>query len=700
MAGAEFAELEDLDAVRLTWNVWPHSRLEAAKCVVPFAALYTPARALPALQSVEYDPVPCKACGGVLNPYAAVDFASKLWTCPFCTARNHFPPHYAGASEAAVPAELFPQCSTLEYAPPRPGALSPPAYVFVLDTSVPEDELAACKTAVAQALTLVPEYALVGLVTFGTHVQVHELGSAECPKAYVFRGGKEYTPAAVQAQLGLGGGAGARGPPGAPPGAPGAPGGAAGAAGRRGNRFVLPLSEVEFALTQALEELPRDAFPAPPGSRPPRATGAALAVAAALMAGVLPPGGAAARALLFVGGPCTEGAGKVVDKELAEPIRSHKDLAKGAAPHFARARKHYDALAAALVAAGHALDVYACSLDQVGLAEMKTAVESTGGLAVQADSFANPAFRDSLRRAFSPPEAGGLGLHSNATLEVHCSRDIRVSGALGPAAALERKSPLASDAPVGLGGTTAWKLCSLGPSTTLAVVFDIVAPHAPDGGGAGGQQFFLQFVTRYLHADGRPRVRVTTLTRRWVDGANLADLVQGFDQEAAAVLVARLACHKMETEEDFDATRWLDRSLIRLAGRFGDYRRDDAESFSLRPQLAYLPQFLFHFRRSQFVQVFGNSPDETAYAQMALNREAAGEAMLMLQPTLVAYALGAPGPEPVLLDVTSVAPDRVLLLDAYFYVSCGGWLGGSGSGGYCLECRSPSPACNLLLFIF
>ncbi len=39
----------------------------------------------------------------------------------------------------------------------------------------------------------------------------------------------------------------------------------------------------------------------------------------------------------------------------------------------------------------------------------------------------------------------------------------------------------------------------------------------------------------------------------------------GFDQEAAAVVVARLATFKMETEEDFDATRWIDRTLIRHA---------------------------------------------------------------------------------------------------------------------------------------
>lgn len=77
----------------------------------------------------------------------------------------------------------------------------------------------------------------------------------------------------------------------------------------------------------------------------------------------------------------------------------------------------------------------------------------------------------------------------------------------------------------------------------------------------------------------------------------------GFDQEAAAVVTARLASHKMETEEDFDATRWLDRTLIRLTSRFGDYRKDDPDSFQLAPQMSFFPQFMFNLRRSQFVQV-------------------------------------------------------------------------------------------------
>ena len=696
---ADFAELEEADGVRLTWNVWPSTRIEAAKCVVPFAALYSPVKPLgPNAPVVAYDPVRCKGCGGVLNPYAAVDFQSRLWTCALCHARNAFPAHYAGISDQNLPAELFPTATTIEYQTAPSAPVSPPAYVFVLDAACAGDELAAARRALGAALDALPDYSRVGLVTFGTHVQVHELGFSELAKSYVFQGAREYSPSAVASQLGLGGGP----PPGMTRGGPGAAPEAASQHRSGGARFIVPLSECEFTLNNALDELSRDAFAPAPDCRPARCTGTALTVAAALAAAALPPGSCAARILLLVGGPSTDGAGAVVGRPLAEPIRSHKDLAKDAAPHFPAACKHYAALAASLAAAGHALDVYACSLDQVGLAEMKPAVERTGGLLVQADTFANPVFRESLKRALgggggdaaagaastsgggaelAPPEP--LGVASNGILEVVASRDVRVAGLLGPASPLPpppggRKNPALAESSVGLGGTTAWKLPGLDARSTVAVYFEAGSAAAangaaggPGGPGAAGPQLYIQFVTRYLHATGAPRTRVTTLTRRWVDGA--ADggaLVAGFDQEAAAVAVARLATFKMETEEDFDATRWLDRTLIRLCSRFGEYRRDDPASFGLQPGLAFFPQFLFNLRRSPFVQVFGASPDETAAARLALCRERVADAMVMIQPTLLAYSLteGPSRPEPVLLDVASIAPDRILLLDAFFYV--------------------------------
>ena len=49
-------------------------------------------------------------------------------------------------------------------------------------------------------------------------------------------------------------------------------------------RFILPVSECEFALQTILDELEPDPFPREPGTRPFRATGVAIAVAQGLVA--------------------------------------------------------------------------------------------------------------------------------------------------------------------------------------------------------------------------------------------------------------------------------------------------------------------------------------------------------------------------------------------------------------------------------
>lgn len=38
---------EDRDGVRMSWNVWPSSRLEATRLVVNLACLYTPLKEKP-----------------------------------------------------------------------------------------------------------------------------------------------------------------------------------------------------------------------------------------------------------------------------------------------------------------------------------------------------------------------------------------------------------------------------------------------------------------------------------------------------------------------------------------------------------------------------------------------------------------------------------------------------------------------------
>ena len=42
------------------------------------------------------------------------------------------------------------------------------------------------------------------------------------------------------------------------------------------------------------------------------------------------------------------------------------------------------------------------------------------------------------------------------------------------------------------------------------------------------------------------------------------------------------------------------------------------------------------------MQVFGNSPDETAYFRISLMREAVPDALMAIQPSLLAYTLDQP----------------------------------------------------------
>merc|ERR1711985_125757 len=137
----------------------------------------------------------------------------------------------------------------------------------------------------------------------------------------------------------------------------------------------------------------------------------------------------------------------------------------------------------------------------------------------------------------------------------------------------------------------------------------------------------------------------------------MPDMSTGFDQEAAAVLVARLAVFKCENEDPVDVLRWVDRTLIRLVAKFADYREDDPASFYLSPELSIFPQFMYHLRRSSFLQTFNASPDETAYYRTLVCRENVMNSLVMIQPALLRYSFEEGLPQPVLLDEASLQPN-------------------------------------------
>ncbi|GAA5860081.1 hypothetical protein JCM1840_001872 [Sporobolomyces johnsonii] len=651
----DFEDVEDRDGVRLSWNVWAGSRIEATRTVVPIGALYTPLKDRPELPPVLYEPVTCKApCRAILNPYCQIDVRGKLWICPFCLQRNAFPPHYKDISTSNLPAELLPSYTTIEYTLSRAAPI-PPIFLFVVDTCLDDDDLKALKDSIIVSLSLLPPHALVGLITYGTMTQVHELGYTECPKSFVFRGTKEYTTKSITEMLGLSSQVRPGGPGGPPPNAP--PPALTGAA-----RFLLPISQCEYGLTTVLEGLQKDAWPVPSDRRAQRCTGVAMSVAVGLLETTFPNTGA--RIMLFAGGPATEGPGMTVGVELREPIRSHHDIERDNVKYFKRATKFYEALARRAAQNGHAIDLFVGCLDQVGLLEMKSLANYTNGYMILADSFNMSLFKQSFQRVFAKDDQGHLQMGFNATFDVQTTKELKVSGLIGHAISANKKSAWVGETEIGIGQTSAWKICSISPKTAHAVYFEVVTPAGQTL--APGARGMIQFVTHYQHSSGAYRLRVTTIARNFAEAGNPA-ISDNFDQEAAAVLMARIAVFKAEIDDSPDVLRWLDRMLIRLCQKFAEYRKDDPSSFRLNDNFMIYPQFMFHLRRSQFLQVFNNSPDETAYYRHILNSEDVNNSLIMIQPTLMSYQLEQPA-EAVLLDSISIKPDAILLLDTFFHI--------------------------------
>ncbi|KAI3794896.1 hypothetical protein L1987_37537 [Smallanthus sonchifolius] len=318
-------------------------------------------------------------------------------------------------------------------------------------------------------------------------------------------------------------------------------------------------------IMQRLEEIGADQWLVPHGNRSLRCTGVALSVAVGLLGACLP--GTSGHIVALVGGSCTIGHGseekgynKIVSQDLSDPVRSHKDLDKDAALYFRKTLQFYEELAKQMV----------------GVAEMKVLIKRTGGLVVLSESFGHPVFKDSFKRVFRTGEEY-LGLSYNGILEINCSKDIKI-----------KKGPAVASTAIGQENTTAWKLCGLDEDTCLTVLFDISSSDKPDHSENMNPQLFIQTITRVLTKSGLYQ--------------------KSFDQETAAVVMARLTSYKMETE------------------------------------------------------VFNNSPDETAYFRMMLNRESITNTTVMIQPSLISYSLNS------LLDVASISADRILMLDLYFSV--------------------------------
>lgn len=642
----DFDVAEDRDGVRLTWNNVPQLRLQHLKNVVPLTCLYSPLRpAAPVLPSLEISR--CRQCKAFVNPYAIV--LGEMWLCQFCLFMNR--------STSAVPAY-----STVEYDLGR-ASQHPPIYLYVVDTCFEgpdvEDAFALLIDGLAESLENLPEGSLVGLVSFGKHVFVHDLANQ---RLYAFNGDKEYTLEDIKNVLDITREKGL-------------------ARGTHNFSLLEPIESAETSLLAIFDNLNNNAFPHKTGTRLERATGCAMRVAALCLQAVIDES-AGGRMLCFIGGAATYGPGKIVGTPLKEPMRLHHDIERVSA-YLARmdllrvakvdvalhtlAKAFYAQTAQILVRCGMSCDVFVGLYDQVGLFEMEAVCSSTGGTVVMCDSFGTAIFRQSFLRFMATTSA------LNASLEVRVPDNLKVQGLIGHALPLELKkehyaAKSVLDQAIGHGNTISWKLCLVDPQLTYALYFDkldLKPGHT-----------FVQFIFYYQHLS-EMRLRVTTVPLSVVADGDLAAMEHGFDQTAALVACARQAFARLNLEgrstfDHHDVEKHLDKLLVDFCKRFGLYTKGVSELFQLSSQYSLVPTCMYHLRRLPFVRVFNNSPDETSFIKHAFMHEDTNNCMVMMQPTLFLYDIELGSDESdfevVHLDLSSLGATKILLLDTFFHI--------------------------------
>lgn len=272
-----------------------------------------------------------------------------------------------------------------------------------------------------------------------------------------------------------------------------------------GSRFILPVAQCEFQLTNALESLQRDPWPVANDKRPLRCTGVALSVAAGLLETQFVNRGA--RIMLFSGGPATEGPGMVVGPELREPIRSHHDIDRDNIKYYKKALKFYEGLAKRVSHNGHIVDIFAGCLDQVGLLEMRGLANSTGGHMILTDSFTSSMYKQSFARVFNKDAEENLLMGFNANLEVLTTKELKLTGLIGHAISMNKKSVSVGETECGIGNTCAWKMCGIDPQSSYGIYFEIAGQGGPSQMQSGQQQALIQFLTYYQHSSGQFHLR-------------------------------------------------------------------------------------------------------------------------------------------------------------------------------------------------
>lgn len=124
------------------------------------------------------------------------------------------------------------------------------------------------------------------------------------------------------------------------------------------------------------------------------------------------------------------------------------------------------------------------------------------------DSFTSSMYKQSFARVFNKDADDNLLMGFNASLEVLTTKELKVTGLIGHAVSMNKKSASVGETECGIGNTCSWKMCGIDPEASYGIYFEI----ASQGGGPtqlqpGQNKGMMQFLTYYQHSAGQYHLR-------------------------------------------------------------------------------------------------------------------------------------------------------------------------------------------------
>ena len=641
----DFTETELNEGIRFVWNCVPSSRQLLKQNMIPFGVFVNPffERETPLNQRLGA-PLKCGKCDFMASPYCSLDYYNtRTWICSNCGNSNGLSNQIVSyLSQGGELQEFDASSLVFEYVIDSQKKYQK-TLILLLDTSMTPEELDKMKQSIIKYLPS-EEYSYnLAIITFGKHVKLHNLTS-KMRQELVLDGQKTYSEEQILSMLSL-------------------REALANSAPNSLNKFIQPIETCKARVLKIIERLKPDSFEIvtkKEKKRKLRCTGNAIFVAS-LIASCFSCQGT--KIASFLGGACTFGPGRIISEKLEDHFRSHVDLEKNATKlsEFNKAKKFYSGMIDRFVKFNLTLDLFSFCLDQYGLGEMSALVQQSGGLVINHEEFKDKEYDVSVERYMG--NIFGQGTIWAGKNKVFCSEDMALHGALGNLKVVNKIKELETlDNLIGQTGGNQFYLGNCGSSGSLLFLFQQKKPEIT----ISEKPCFFQFQSSYCNSEGNMILRVATFSRNF--SGNLSVLGQSIDQEAAIAAIARISSFKTTLLDTTDVIYWLNTVLIKFLRRISKFTKNKPETLQITENVSLLPQFIFYFRKSEFIQKFGTSVDEFSLFGMSLFRESLNNMLVMIQPSLFAYTLDNPEALPVLCDMESLSDDRILVVDTYFFV--------------------------------